>query len=215
MADPDVPPTMASLRDSWQEAEQYYKDAIAQLQQRNRHLGLRENEWLTQPTLVSYPTGAPPPGVNVRVYAREGGIDYGIVTGRIPKGSSIPEAFHPGRPTPRRGRGKRPVPPLSVEVKKATGEGDVPIFADTDQLLAFVERTATQALARQRNMPPRTRQYLLIDIRGQDVSSAQRADLVAMLQRVSNGVLIPTRIRFLVEDDMFMTVDGVLYPFAD
>jgi hypothetical protein len=80
-----------------------------------------------------------------------------------------PDAFHPGTPEH---------PPVSLEAKNyRLSDGD-----------AFVYPTARQAIDRAKHMPPGTQQWLIIDIRGQQLVAGQVEGLMDQLERLTRGI---------------------------
>jgi Domain of unknown function (DUF4157) len=86
------------------------------------------------------------------------------------------DAYHPGVPNVH--------PPVSLEAKAWK------LGASDD----FVYSTARQALDRAHHVPVGTEQWLVIDLRGQEISPADFARIESELERLSNGQLHRSRI---------------------
>ncbi|MBO9205497.1 MULTISPECIES: eCIS core domain-containing protein [Niastella] len=122
-----------------------------------------------------------------RPVVRRGGQSVVIERGRTPRGSTIPELYHPGTPTH---------PPISLEAKNYLLD-DIRVGENPELMRDFIERTADQARRRATQLPANAEQHILIDIRGQQVSQAARDGIRRDLERYSEGALQQDRIRFL------------------
>ena len=90
-----------------------------------------------------------------------------------------PDWFHPGEP------GESGI---SLEGKNWK------LGTDVDE---FVFKTSTQAAARQGHLPPNSEQYVVIDIRGQDVPEVLQRQIIDRLVAGSGGALRADHIHFL------------------
>jgi hypothetical protein len=127
--------------------------------------------WRTQRPVVRRPNG------QVEIVDR----------GRTPRGATVPERYHPGDATH---------PPVSIEVKNWTVD-DVAVADDPFLMRDFLAKTGEQAQRRARVLPPNTEHYVIIDLRGQQVSKATQEGIRRDLEVSSNGVLSGDHIRFL------------------
>ncbi|HEU4653439.1 MAG TPA: DUF4157 domain-containing protein [Steroidobacteraceae bacterium] len=127
--------------------------------------------WRTQRPVVRRPNG------QVEIIDR----------GRTPRGATVPERYHPGDATH---------PPVSIEVKNWTVD-DVAVADDPFLMRDFLAKTGEQAQRRAKVLPPNTEHYVIIDLRGQQVSKATQEGIRRDLEVSSNGVLSGDHIRFL------------------
>lgn len=161
----------------------------------------RPGGWREQRPVRSRPAGSPqgsgksgsrrskkPSEDREEVFASEDDTDFVVVNkGRTQKGDTKPELFHPG------GDGK---PPISVEVKNWP-LGDEAVAAESFLMSDFLLKTGHQAQLRAANLPADAQQWLIIDLRGQQVSKASQEGIARDLEVSSNGAYNRERIRFL------------------
>ncbi|MFV8598155.1 hypothetical protein, partial [Ralstonia pseudosolanacearum] len=60
----------------------------------------------------------------------------------------------------------------------------------------LIKNVAEQAIQRQANLPAGMDQQVVIDIRGQKVTDAQKISIIKGIVKQSNGIIGPTSIRF-------------------
>jgi hypothetical protein len=118
---------------------------------------------------------------------RQGQVVERGVGGRVRKGDTIPELYHPGTDT---------APAVSLEAKNYLLD-DAAVREDPFLMSDFLMRTSAQARHRATQLPPGAQQIILIDIRGQHVSAASRQAIRRKLAAMSAGALTPENIRFV------------------
>jgi len=77
---------------------------------------------------------------------------------------------------------------ISFEVKNYN------IASNSDGLIRNISQ---QAITRQANLPAGMEQSIVIDVRGQTVTDAQKISIIQGIVQKSNGIISPTAIRFL------------------
>ncbi len=107
--------------------------------------------------------------------------------GRVERGDTIPERYHPGTQTE---------PAVSLEAKNYLLD-DASVQQDPSLMQDFLERTTDQARRRATQLPPNAAQIIRIDLRGQSVSTASREGIIRDLVGMSDGALRPENIFFI------------------
>jgi hypothetical protein len=135
-------------------------------------------------TLEQARSGLPPQEWRTQRPVRGGQV---VDRGRVRRGDTIPERYHPGS-------GRRRA--VSLEAKNYLLD-DAAVLQDPTLMRDFLERVADQARRRATQLPPGARQLIVIDLRGQVVSSATRAGIARDLFAMSDGAVRPSNIRFI------------------
>lgn len=103
---------------------------------------------------------------------------------------TVPDRFHPGTATH---------PPVSLEAKNYLLNGRE-VGESEEMIDRFTMNVVSQARDRAAHVPPGTEQWIVIDVRGQEVSAATRQTVIERLTDLSGGTLHPDRIRFIPQD---------------